>query len=116
MIDQGLLVHTEIVIKEVEKLLLHQVDLILSEEGAVSLPVLVLGAAVVEVLGCNDECCQEDSVVRAGHALRGRGESVAESVQVHERHEERWYLDTRLTDQRPDKVLESGHGCGAVSG
>jgi hypothetical protein len=66
--DQVGFLDPEVVVEEVEKLLLHQVDFGEREESSVFLPVHVLGGGIVEVLGGADEDSKEDSVSGALHA------------------------------------------------
>lgn len=58
----------EVKVEEGEKLFLHEVDLADGEDGRVSGPMLVLGRLVVQVLCCNDERGQEDTMASAVHA------------------------------------------------
>lgn len=67
--DEFVLVDAKVVVEQVEKLLLHQVDLGLRKESAVARPMLVLRGRVVEVLCGNDEGSKENTVPRAVHAL-----------------------------------------------
>jgi hypothetical protein len=69
VVDEKLLLgNVKVVVEKVEELLLHEVDLGEGEEGSVSLPMLVLGRRVVEILGGADEGGKEDSVSGAVHA------------------------------------------------
>ena len=75
--------NAEVPVEEAQKLLLHEVDLgdgeakvLVSSNGTVPSPVLVLGRRVVKVLGREDERSQEDSVDGAAHAL-GNGRETS---------------------------------------
>ena len=77
--EKILLGDSRLPIQEEEQLTLHEVYLGEGEaeaveplDGRVPGPVLVLGTGVVEVLGCEDEGSQEDSVDGAAHALGHR--------------------------------------------
>lgn len=74
---QVLLLDPQVPVQQEQQLLLHQVDLCPAEaevlvvvaDDAVVGPVLVLGRAVVEVLGGQDQAGQEDAVSRASQSL-----------------------------------------------
>lgn len=68
--DCLVLVKTEIVVEQEEKLLFHEVYLGEIEQGGISRPVLVFGGRVVEVFCSNNQGCQEDTVSRARHACK----------------------------------------------
>lgn len=94
----------EIVVEEIEELAFHEVwhievssvyllwmkrlqltRLGSREQASISVPVLVLGARIVQVLGGYDEGSQEDAVSGAVHALCDLGKTVLESIEVDER-------------------------------
>ena len=64
------LAEAEIVVEEAKELTLHVVDIEGLEHGGGLLPVDVLGSAVVEVLGSDDERGEEDTVPRAWHVCK----------------------------------------------
>jgi hypothetical protein len=66
-----LLLDAEVVIHQVQQLLLHQVDLGKGEVDRISLPVLVLGRCVVEVLCCADQGSEEEAMAGTWHAWVG---------------------------------------------
>ena len=66
----------QVPVEKVEQLLFHEVDfgdgeakVLVTSYGGVACPVLILWRRVVEVLGCEDERGQEDTVDSATHAL-----------------------------------------------
>lgn len=65
VLDEFRFFHSELVVEEVEKLFLHQVNLGEREESGVFLPVHVFRRRVVEVFGGTDEHGEEDSVTCA---------------------------------------------------
>lgn len=98
---------TEIVVKQVEKLLLHQVDLGLGEERCVLGPVLVLRRRVVEVLGSDDESGEEDTVTSAVHSLSNTRKPRPQTLKVDESAEEGGNLNVRPLDQESDEGLQA---------
>lgn len=62
-----LLLYPEVVVEEVEELLLHEIDFREGEVHGVTLPVLVAGRSVVEILGCTDKGGEEDTMTSACH-------------------------------------------------
>ena len=103
-----ILLDTEIVVEQVEKLLLHEVDLGLGEEGTVLGPVLVLGGRIVEVLGSNDERGKEDTVTSAVHALGDTRKTRLQSVEVDKGAEQGGNLHIALLDKDGNEGLEAG--------
>jgi hypothetical protein len=85
-----LLSDSEIPLEKEEKLLLHKVDLCTAEAKVVALcsdvavvgPVLVLGWAVVKVLGWEDESSEKDAVGSASQAAGHRLELGLEAAKV----------------------------------
>jgi hypothetical protein len=96
----------EVKVEEGEELLLHEVHLADGEDGRMGGPVLVLRRLVVQVLGCNDECGQEDTMASAVHALGSNGELVLEALEVDKGGQQGRGLDIGVKDQEPDKVVE----------
>lgn len=76
VLDEFELLDSELVVEEVEKLLLHEVDLGEGEEPGVFLPVHVFGRRVVEVFRGADEHGEEDSVTGASETWRGVSETL----------------------------------------
>jgi hypothetical protein len=126
--DKLVLVHSEIVVQQVQKLafkivssrslrnvrpmlltdlLLHQVDLGQREKSPVTSPVFALGARVVEVFRGDNEGGEEDTVTRAGHALGQFGQTCLESVEVNESAEECGGLYVAFLDELSDEGLEA---------
>lgn len=103
----------QIPFQELQKLLLHQVDLgsreakwLVSSYVGVFGPVLVLGRRVVEELGGKDERSQEDSVDGASETLGHGWKSLLESGQVDQGSHEGGDLDVGSSHQRRDELLE----------
>lgn len=103
-----LLFDSEIVVKKVEELLLHQVDLGLREKSSVLGPVLVLGRRVVEVLGGDNEGSEEDTVTGAMHALGDARKPRPQALQVDESAEQGGHLDVGALDEECDKGFQTG--------
>jgi len=58
--------------KKGQQLLLHQINFSHRKDLGVGRPVLVLGRLVIEVLGSDDQGCQEYSMAGAVHAYKKR--------------------------------------------
>ena len=102
-------------VEEEQQLALHEVDLregeaeaVVALDGRVAGPVLVLGTGVVEILGGEDEGCEEDPVDGAAHALGDWGEPSAQAVQIDEGGHEGGHLDLRAGDERGDEEFDRG--------
>jgi hypothetical protein len=80
--DELGLVDLEVVVEDVQELLLHEVDLGEGEEAGVALPVHVLGARVVQVLGGADQDGQENAVARALHTVSHGRKALLQASQV----------------------------------
>jgi hypothetical protein len=100
-------------VEQEEQLSLHQVDLSQSEAEAfvslytcVSGPMFVLGARVVQVLGCEDQGGEEDAMYSASHALGNWWQSSLKSGKVDEGGHQCWNLHRRFVDQGGDEGFE----------
>lgn len=69
---------------------------------------LILRRGVVEILGCDDEHCQEDSMARARHAFCSRWQSGAKAFKVDKSAHEGWYLYIALLDENGDEGFQRG--------
>lgn len=114
-----LLGDVELPVEKIEQLLFHQVDLRQGEaesrvvfEEAVAGPILVLGRAVVDVFGGEDEASEEDAVKGAGHAFGHGRQPTAEPVQVHERAHQRRHLHLRLLHDGGNEDFDGREGGG----
>lgn len=110
-----LLSNSQVPLEKEEKLLLHEVDLGAAEAKVVAVsgdvavvgPVLVLGRAVVEVLGGEDESSEEDSVGGTSQAS-GHGLKLGlEAAKVDEGRHEGGDLDVGRDDELSDELLKS---------
>lgn len=113
---QVVLGDSQVPLEQEQQLLLHQVDLGAGEAkgvvGGVHVgvvgPVLVLGRAVVEVLGGQDQGGQEDAVGGASQAA-GHGLQLGlEAVEVDQGRHESWDLDVGGDDQLGDELFQRG--------
>lgn len=102
------LLDSEVVVEQIEKLLLHEIDLGLREESGVVSPVLVLGRRVVEVLGGDDEGSEEDTVTSAVHALGNARQPRPQALQVNKGAEEGGHLNVGPLDEQSDEGLQAG--------
>jgi len=93
---QGRLIDSEIIVENVEKLLLHEVDLGKREEASVALPVHVLRGRVVEVLCGANEDGEEDTMPSALHAVGDWRETLLETVEVDKNDGQRRHLHVGL--------------------
>ena len=110
---QVLLRNSKIPLKEEEELLLHGVDflaveaelIVLGGHVSVVCPVLVLGRAVIEILGGQDERGEEDAMSSASDAASLGLQTRLEAVEVDQTRHESRDLDIRGDDQLGDEVL-----------
>jgi hypothetical protein len=67
-IDQLLLADVEIPVEKAQKLTLHLLDVLLVEHTASpDSPVVILGSAIIKVLGRNHNGSKKDPMLAAGH-------------------------------------------------
>jgi len=110
--------------EEGKELALHEVDLLAGEaevvvrglhDGIVG-PVLVLGRAIVQVLGGNDQRSEEDAVDRTPETLGLGLQALLQASEINQGRHEGRDLNVRGDDQLGDEVLHrgqtvaSGHG------
>lgn len=115
VLQQLVLLDSEVVVEQVEELLLHEVDLGLGEEDTVPSPVLVLRRRVVEVLGCDNQGGKEDTMSCAMHALGNSWQTRLEAVEVDQCAKESGYLNIALLDQPANEGLQTGQARGLRS-
>lgn len=63
------------------------------EQACISIPVLVLGAGVVQVLCRNDKRCEENSMTSTVHALCDFRKTTLQALEVDEGAEQGRYLN-----------------------